>query len=153
MIARLKRFDRYLGNLERARQNFREDYGFSHVDKERVDREIVKYLERANDNLDQFKVTIPVELVIALTLREGFGREPHRTKRPALDQRKLESAIRNAWTLIRKYSSQGISKGEARNRAIREAASDEHISESVLRNEMGRSEYSHLKSMGPTHKM
>jgi hypothetical protein len=96
VIVRVGFYDRYSGSkLARARQNFREDFRFSHDDKKRVDREIVKLLETAKDNNER-EVTLPIKLVIALTLREGFDREGHRPRRSRLDQRKLESAIRNA---------------------------------------------------------
>src|SRR3954468_2547082 len=44
-IARARRFDRYNCDLKKARLNFWEDFKFRYDDKERVDEELLKFLE------------------------------------------------------------------------------------------------------------
>jgi len=153
MIARYRPYDEFTGNVVRARARFLRQFGFSHEDKTQVDKEIVELYESARENRAD-KVCIPLELVLALKLREGFARQFHRpAKAGSWQERRLESAIRNAWVLLRHYRAQGLRAGQARDRAIKEAAAADGVNESIVSDQMGRKARSHLRSMGPTHRM
>jgi hypothetical protein len=152
MIARYRAGDQFTGNVERARDRFRKSYGFSHDDKTRVDKEIMRLYDEAR-TVAADEIKLPRKLVLAIILREGFAREAHRARRSSWEQDRLESAIHKAWSLFDKYRAQGMPKGEARTKAIRDGAAPDFVSESLLREQMGRSRYRHLRSMEPTHKV
>src|SRR5262245_24566169 len=152
MIARYRPFDRYTAYLKRARELFLEQFGFPYNDKLKVDREILRRFNAAA-RTGSAEVTLPFKLVLALTLREGFAREANRPGRSTWEQRKLESAIRNAHVLKAHYKNEGLTRGEATERALTAAAAAEGLSRSVLRDRWGRSEYRSLRTAGPTHRM
>jgi hypothetical protein len=141
------RLDNCTGNVERARLNFRKNFGFNYDDKEHVDRELLEFLKTPPYRLPSTPVLIAkiTPLLIAFTLREGFNRAAHRPRRSDQEERNLRSAIQYAWALTGKYLSDGIRRGEARTRAVSEAAAAYQVAESVLRSEMGLSKYSHLR--------
>jgi hypothetical protein len=146
MIARYRPLDAFTGNVKSARDTFREVHGFPHDDKIKVDKTIMELFDRARFASAK-EVTIPIKLVLALILRKGFYREANRPPKKGFERRKLESAISNAWRLIDKYQAEGLPKAKAKARAIKEAAAAEtdSVPESVLRDQMGRPKYRHLR--------
>jgi hypothetical protein len=139
--------DKYTGNRKKARLDFRKDFGFCYDDKERVERELLKFLRSQPYQLPITPVLVAkiTPVLTALTLRPGFDRSAHRPRRSYREERKLQSAIQYAWALTGRYLSDGIRRGEARTRAVGEAAAAYQVTESVLRSEMGLSKYSHLR--------
>jgi hypothetical protein len=129
----------FSGNVKARRQRFLQKYGYPHSDKRKVDEKIVALLEEASLSLsNKEEVCIPIELVLALTLREGFARSPGRAWRGQADEGRLSNAISDVWKKRQRYiEEQGLKKGVATNRAIEEiaAAYQYRPNVSVLRDE------------------
>jgi len=83
----------FSGNVKARRQRFLQKYGYPHSDKRKVDEKIVALLEEASLSLsNKEEVCIPIELVLALTLREGFARSPGRAWRGQADEGRLSNS-------------------------------------------------------------
>jgi hypothetical protein len=130
-------------SLKVARERFFKKFGFK-IDSKEVDAEIMEAFEVAEnrwlDGEDQDDtVAIPIELIFALTLREGFARGKGRRRKSNVKKRKLILAIGTAEKLRAENVAAGMGKGEARERAIQETAEREGVDASILRDQMGRS--------------
>jgi hypothetical protein len=128
MVFRVRLFDKFFsGTVERRREQFLKVYGYAHNDKTKVDKAIVALLDKAKRE-DEDEVRIPIDLVIALTLREGFARKQGRAWRGDTDERRLDTAIAD----VRRRRQRGATL----DTAIEAAAADNRVSVSVLRDEL-----------------
>jgi hypothetical protein len=66
-------------------------------------------------------VTVPIELILAITLREGFNRKIGRQKKAPYRRHNLEGAVRWAKRRAAELRDRGKTRGPAREQAIREA--------------------------------
>jgi len=126
MIFRVKLFDDFFsGTIERRRERFLKRYGYAYSDKTKVDKVILALLDKARM---EEEVPIPIELLIALTLRTGFARKRGRAYRGSTDERRLDAAIAAV--------AQKRQRGMALDTAINQAAGENRINASVLRDEL-----------------
>jgi hypothetical protein len=66
-------------------------------------------------------VAVPIELILAITLREGFNRKTGRRKKSPYRRHNLESAVRLAKRRAAELRQNGKKAGPAKEQAIREA--------------------------------
>lgn len=130
-------------SLKVARERFFKKFRFK-IDSKEVDAKISEAFDAAEnrwlDGEDQDgTVVVPVELILALTLRKGFARGKGRSRKPEWKNRKVILAMGTAEKLLSENIAAKMRKGEARDRAIRDAAELHRVDASILRDQMGRS--------------
>jgi hypothetical protein len=130
-------------SLKVGRERFFKKFGFK-IDSKEVDAKIREAFDVAEnrwlDGEDQDDtVAIPIELILALTLREGFARGKGRRRKSNWKNRELILAMGTAKKLLMQNIAEKMRKGEARDRAIRHAAELHKVDASILRDQMGRS--------------
>jgi len=82
-------------SVVRARDAYKEDFGVAHDDKS-IDREIVERFER---QYDDDNIELPAHLVLALVLREGFGRQSNKRQTARWVRRTIPHMIEDALEL------------------------------------------------------
>jgi catechol 2,3-dioxygenase-like lactoylglutathione lyase family enzyme len=112
-------------NLEEARQYFTEVFGMR-ADGKEVDLKIQQLFDEAcNHWIDgesvNTRVAVPIELILAITLRKGFNRKTGRQKKSPYRRHNLESAVRWAKRRAAELRQGGMGIGPAKEQAIREA--------------------------------
>jgi catechol 2,3-dioxygenase-like lactoylglutathione lyase family enzyme len=112
-------------NLKKARQYFTEVFGMR-ADGKEVDRKIQQLFDEAcNRWIDgesvNTTVAVPIELILAITLREGFNRKTGRQKKSPYRRHNLESAVRWAKRRATELRQNGMRRGPAKEQAIKEA--------------------------------
>jgi hypothetical protein len=133
----------YADSLKVGRQRFAKTFGFA-PDSKKVDAAIIGLFGEADDRridgqVQESTIAVPIELILALTLREGFGRGKGRTRKSNPHKRKFLLAIKKAERLRTKFIAEEMPRGAARDRAIREVAEQEGVDASILRDQMSRS--------------
>jgi hypothetical protein len=128
-------------SLKAGRDAYAETYGVRFDDKI-IDAAIQQLFDKARARRrESYDVTvaIPIELILAITLREGFGREPHRRKRSRWRRRTIEHAVRLANGGRIGNIAKGMRKGAARTKAINDAAEQTGVEASIIKDHMGSS--------------
>jgi hypothetical protein len=114
-------------NLKKAQRCYAEDFGMTH-DGNEVDAKIEQLFEEAckrwidgDGNEVNTTVAVPIELILAITLREGFNRTGGRRKGSPIRRHNLVSAVQWAKRRQAELRRGGMRLGAAREKAIWEA--------------------------------
>jgi ribosomal protein S6E (S10) len=114
-------------NLKKAFRCYAEDFGMK-ADGKEVDAKIEQLFEEActrwiDGGSDEVSTTVevPIELILAITLREGFNRKAGRRKRSTVRFHNLVATVRWAKRRAAELRQNGKPARLAKEQAIREA--------------------------------
>jgi len=114
-------------NLKKAKRCYAEDFGMT-FDANEVNAKIEQLFEEACNrwiNSDggevDSTVAVPVELILAITLREGFNRKVGRRETSPIRRRNLVGAVRWAKRRAAELQRDGMGVRRAKKQAIGEA--------------------------------
>jgi hypothetical protein len=118
--------DRANDNLKEGRTRYAEIYGMKVSDKN-IDAAILRLFDKARDRWSDGEsegvtVAVPLELLLAITLREGFKRGVGRPEKSTIRRRNLIFAISWAKKRAVQLRDEKMRKGPAKEEAINEAA-------------------------------
>jgi hypothetical protein len=114
-------------NLKKACRCYAEDFGME-ADGKEVDAKIEQLFDEAckrwidgeSDEVNK-TVAVPIELILAITLREGFNRKVGRRKVSTIRRHNLVSTVQWAKRRAADLRQSGMRAGLAKEQAIREA--------------------------------
>jgi len=114
-------------NLKKACRSYAKDFGMT-ADGKEVDAKIERLFDEAcnrwiDGESDEVNTTVavPIELILAITLREGFNRKVGRRKRSTIRWHNLVSTVRWAKRRAAELRQNGMRVGLAKEQAIKEA--------------------------------
>jgi hypothetical protein len=107
--------------LTKAHELYTLSFG-KRADGKEVDAKIQLLLDEWIDRKSgEPTVAVPIELILAITLREGFNRKAGRPKKSKMRRQNLELAVRWAKDRAAELRQNGMRPGPAKEKAIKEA--------------------------------